>query len=764
MRSILQGIIMNRKTKSKKPVHESHGNSHGGQSEQKHDQTEHLIVPIKGMHCATCALTIEKKLRKVHGIEKISVNFASEKAHVEYDSGRIDTKGVADAINKTGYKAVIEEPKNHEAHGTDHAEHLKPKEGETQRLKRKLIAGAILSVIIFIGSFPEWFGIKLNMYLLLALATIVQFWVGYDFYRGAFIAARNRTTDMNTLIVIGTSAAYFYSVLNAFSGGPMYLDTAALIITLILLGRYFEAIAKGRASDAIRKLMGLQPKTATVIRKGKEVEISVDDIVEGDIILVKPGEKIPVDGIVTEGETSVDESMITGESMPVAKKKGDTVIGATINKFGAVHFKATKVGKDTTLAQIVKLVEEAQGSRAPIQRLVDKVSSYFVPAVILIAALAFALWLSTGLGFAFAFTIFVAVLIIACPCALGLATPTAIMVGTGLGAQHGMLIKHAEALETAHKAKIIVLDKTGTLTKGKPEVTNVTSFGISGKELLGLAASAEKGSEHPLAEAIVEAADKSNVKLEKATKFLAQSGKGISAAVGESKILIGNRAFMEQNKLEYSEHEHDVSNLEDEGKTVVFVAKDSKIIGIIAVADTLKEDSPAAIAELKKMGKRVIMLTGDHERTARAIASQAGIEEVIANVLPNQKSEKIKELQKDGKVIMVGDGINDAPALAQADVGIAVGSGTDVAMETGGIVLVKNSIMDVANSIKLSKYTIKKIKQNLFWAFAYNVALIPVAAGVLYPVVLDPVIAAGAMAFSSVSVVGNALLMKRFKV
>ena len=725
----------------------------------------HLIVPIKGMHCATCALTIEKKLRKVKGIGKASVNFASEKAHIEYDSGSLSQDDVVKEINKTGYKAVIEKQETHE-HGMpqkemDHSEHLKTKAGETEALKRKLAIGAVLSAIIFIGSFPEWFGIEIDMLILLALATAVQFWVGYDFYRGAFIAARNRTTDMNTLIAIGTSAAYFYSARNIIFGGPMYLDTAALIITLILLGRYFESIAKGRASDAIRKLMGLQPKTARLVRNGREVEVNVEDIREGDIIVVKPGEKIPVDGIVVEGETSIDESMITGESIPVEKRKGDTVIGATINKFGSIHFKATKVGKDTTLAQIVRLVEEAQGSRAPIQRLADKVSSYFVPAVILIAIAAFALWLP--LGFAFAFTIFVAVLIIACPCALGLATPTAIMVGTGLGAQHGILIKNAEALETAHKAEIIVLDKTGTLTKGKPEVTNVISFGIPGKELLGLAASAEKGSEHPLAEAIVEAAAKGDIKLEKSRKFLAQSGKGISATVGESRILIGNRAFMNQNKLSYSSHEEDMSKLEDEGKTAVFVARDSKIIGIIAVADTLKEDSAAAVAELKRMGKRVIMLTGDNERTAKAIASQAGIDEVIANVLPEQKSEKIKELQNQQRVIMVGDGINDAPALAQADVGIAIGSGTDVAMETGGIVLVKNSIMDVAGAIKLSKYTLKKIRQNLFWAFAYNVALIPLAAGILYPVVLDPVIAAGAMAFSSVSVVGNALLMKRFR-
>ncbi|MBI4174695.1 MAG: copper-translocating P-type ATPase [Candidatus Aenigmarchaeota archaeon] len=737
-----------------------------------------MIIPIKGMHCATCANTIEKKLRKLDGVENVQVNYAAEKAHVEYDSDKVNMGDIAKAIDKTGYKAMVDDTgahnkdaMNHAGHessheeekrGEDHSEHLKTKAGEIRVLRTKLIIGVIFSSIVFIGSFPEWFGLEINAIILLAFATIVQFWVGYDFYRGAFIAAKNRTTDMNTLIAMGTSAAYFYSAWNVFAGGPLYLDTAALITTLIILGRYFEAIAKGRASDAIRKLIGLQPKMATIIRKGKEVEVNVEELTEGDTVVVKPGEKIPVDGIVTEGETSVDESMLTGESMPVEKKKGDTVIGATINKFGTIRFKATKIGKDTTLAQIVKLVEEAQGSRAPIQRLADRVSSYFVPLVIFVAIAAFFFWLP--IGFAFAFTILVAVLIIACPCALGLATPTAIMVGTGLGAQHGILIKNAESLETAHKARIIVLDKTGTLTKGKPEVTNVISFGVGGRELLGIAASAEKGSEHPLAEAIVEAAEKSGAKIEKAKKFLAHSGKGISALVGESKVMIGNRAFMEENKISYGEQDSDVTKLEDEGKTAVIAARDARIIGIIAVADTLKEDSIEAVKELKGMGKRVIMLTGDNERTAKAIAAAAGIDEVIANVLPDQKSGKIKELQKEGKVIMVGDGINDAPALAQADVGIAIGSGTDVAMETGGIVLVKNSIMDVANAIKLSGYTLKKIRQNLFWAFIYNIALIPVAAGVLYPFVLNPVIAAGAMAFSSVSVVGNALLMKRFKI
>lgn len=728
------------------------------------------VIGVSGMHCASCASTIEKKLSRQKGVISARVNFANEKAIVNYDASKLSEADIAEAINKTGYKAI---PDKGEMDPADHMAHMKAaSQKEIKKLKKKLSVGIALSVLIFLGSFPEWFAFvppALTHHLvLLVLTTVVQFWVGYDFYRGAFIALRNRTADMNTLIAVGTSAAYFYSAATALGNiqGKLYFDTAALIITLILLGRYFESIAKGRASDAIKKLMGLQPKTATIIRNGKELKVNVEDLAVGDVIIVKPGEKIPVDGIVVTGESSVDESMLTGESMPVSKKKGDTVIGATINKYGAFQFRAAKVGSDTALAQIIKIVEEAQGSRAPIQRLADMVSAYFVPAVILIALATFVVWYSY-LGFGFAFTAFVAVLIIACPCALGLATPMAIMVGTGLGAQNGILIKGGEMLETAHKASVVVLDKTGTLTKGKPEVTDIIAYAAGEKEVLGLAASAEKNSEHPLAEAIVEGARKRKLSIKHAKKFLAHSGKGISAVVGSSKIYVGNRLFMKENKINYKPFENDVAKLENEGKTAVMIAKNKKIIGVIAIADQLKENSPDAVAELKKMGKRVIMITGDNERTAKAIAAQAGIDEVIANVLPSEKARKIKELQKKSfKVIMVGDGINDAPALAQSDVGIAIGSGTDVALETGGIVLVKNDIMDVARSIKLSKYTIKKIKQNLFWAFIYNTALIPVAAGLLYPIygfALDPVIAAAAMALSSVSVVGNALLMKRYK-
>lgn len=722
-------------------------------------------VRISGMHCATCAQTIEKRLVKTKGIAHASVNYATEKATIEYDPGRISERDVITAINKTGYKAVEEV----QPHGMDHAGHAKSESvPHIRALRNKVFLGAVLSSIVFIGSFPEWFGtlVVSNYVLLLLLASIVQFYVGAGFYKSAWLALKNKTTDMNTLIAIGTSAAYFYSagIIILGAKGAMYFDTAALIITLILLGKYFEALAKGRASDAIKKLMGLQPKTATIIRNGKELKISIDDVQAGDVVVVKPGEKIPVDGIVVEGETSIDESMVTGESMPVAKKKGDTVIGATINKFGSLKFKATKVGKNTTLSQIIKLVEDAQGSKAPIQRLADKFSSYFVPAVIFIAIAAFVFWYFS-LGFAFAFTTFIAVLIIACPCALGLATPTAIMVGTGIGAQHGILIKNAEALELARKVDMIVLDKTGTLTKGMPEITDVIATDGNEKYLVSLAASAEKGSEHPLAEAILNYAQMRKIKLTRVSKFLAHSGKGVSAVIGKSKVLIGNRLFMNENRINYGGVRSKIEELENEGKTVVIAAKNRKLVGVIAIADTLKDNSAQAVAELKRMGKRVIMMTGDNEQTAKAIASKAGMDEVIANVLPGQKSARIKELQKKGhKIAMVGDGINDAPALAQADVGIAIGSGTDVALETGSIVLVKSDIMDVARAIKLSSYTLRKIKQNLFWAFAYNVALIPLAAGALYAygITLDPVIAAAAMAFSSVSVVGNALLMKRF--
>ncbi|MBI4020025.1 MAG: copper-translocating P-type ATPase [Candidatus Aenigmarchaeota archaeon] len=720
---------------------------------------------VKGMHCASCVTKVEKKIKGNKGVLGASVNLLTEKATFEYDPAKADLAGIKESIESLGYD-VFEESHVHEHH-----------DDGIRMLKKRLLVGAVLSVIIFIGSFPEWFGLELlnNPYLLFTLSTPVQFWVGWPFYKGAFQAGRNRTTDMNTLIAVGTSAAYFYSAFAAFLPGlnagvsGLYFDTAAVIITLILLGRYMEAISKGRASSAIKKLIGLQPKKAKVIRNGKEIQIPSEEIQVGDTIIVRPGEKIPTDGSVIDGHSSVDESMITGESIPVEKNKGDTVIGATINKNGMLKVKAAKVGKDTVLSQIISLVENALASKAPIQRLADRVASYFVPAVILIALGAFGLWyLAVGMPFIFAFTILIAVLIIACPCALGLATPTAIMVGTGKGAESGILIKGGESLEAAHRVTTVVFDKTGTLTHGKPEVTDIVAINAGKKEILKLAAIVEKHSEHPLGEAIVKKAKSEGIAIPDATAFKSITGKGVSAVYLGQPILLGTRKLMAENRIKIAEDaEKNLTSLENHGKTAMIIAYGSRIIGIIAVADTIKEDSKKAIQALKKINKEVLMITGDNQRTAKAVASQLGIDDVLAEVLPGQKADKIKALQKKGKVVaMVGDGINDAPALAQADVGIAIGSGTDVAMETGGIVLIKDDLMDVVKSIRLSGYTIRKIKQNLFWAFIYNAAGIPIAAGILFPpfgFLLNPIIAAAAMAFSSVSVVGNSLLMKRYK-
>ncbi|MEM4181784.1 MAG: copper-translocating P-type ATPase [Candidatus Pacearchaeota archaeon] len=621
----------------------------------------------------------------------------------------------------------------------------------------------------------EWLNIEIpyKNIILLLLATPIQFIVGYRFYRGAFLALKAKTANMDTLIAIGTSAAYFYSffvvLFPNILGDNVYFETSSIIITFIILGKWLEAVTKGKASEAIKKLMGLQPKNAIVIRDGKEVQIPINEVIVGDIIVVKPGQKIPVDGIVIDGISSVDESMITGESMPIEKKKGDTVIGATINKHGSFKFKATKVGKDTALNQIIKLVEEAQGSKAPIQRLADKVSSYFVPAVISIAILAFIFWyFILGESFVFSLSIFIAVLIIACPCALGLATPTAIMVGTGKGAENGILIKGAEALENAHKLTTIVFDKTGTLTEGKPVVTDILAVGrLDKKEILKYAAISEKKSEHPLADSIINKAREEKMKIPDAKFFKAIPGHGIIAKYNKNEILFGNRNLMKKHKIKIETFEEKISNLENEGKTVMILAVNRKVVGLIAVADTLKEFSKEAVQKLHKMGKEVIMITGDNKRTANAIARQLGIDYVLAEVLPEDKEKEISKLQKKGKIVaMVGDGINDAPALARADIGIAIGAGTDVALETGQIVLVKNDLRDVVTAIDLSNYTIKKIKQNLFWAFFYNSMGIPIAAGLLYPFtgfLLNPIIAGIAMAFSSVSVVSNSLLMKKYR-
>ena len=598
---------------------------------------------------------------------------------------------------------------------------------------------------------------------LFIITTPVQFIGGWTFYKGAYKAVLNKGLNMDFLIAMGTLTAYIYSLFIVFLPGALpvdesnvYFEVSAVIIAFVLLGKFMEDYIKNRTSAAVRKLLDLRPKKAHVIRNGKEVEILAEDIKAGDIVIVRPGEKIPVDGIIIQGESSVDQSMITGESIPVTKRKGDEVVGATINKHGLIKFKATKVGAETTLMQIVKMVEEAQASSAPIQRLADKVSSYFVPAVIGIALLAFSGWWLAG-DFTLGLLSFVAVLIISCPCALGIATPTALMVGVGKGAEAGILIRGGQYLELAYKLKKVVFDKTGTLTKGEPEVTDIVAE--DQKELIRLAAIAEKGSEHPLADAILKKAGGGKTSIPEADKFEAVPGHGIQAIWKGKKIIIGNRKIMEKAKIKILDLENKINKLENEGKTVVIVAVDKKLLGLIAIADSLKENSVQAIRDIEKLGVEPIMLTGDNEKTAKAIASQLGIKNVIANVLPQEKLGVIKKLQEKHTVAMVGDGINDAPALAQADIGIAIGSGTDVAKETGGIILVKDDLRDVALGIKLSKMTMKKIRQNLFWAFAYNSAAIPIAAFGL----LNPIIAAAAMALSSLTVVGNSALLKRLK-
>lgn len=794
-------------------------------------------IQISGMHCASCANTIEKTLKEQKGVKTAQVNFATQKANVEYNENIIEKEQLEKSIKKIGYNIlqsseqgilrikIIGMDNPHCLSNVDNAlstlkgiiskeltiiekavikydpefvtsEEIKKairsagyepteetlidkekeiREKEVRKLRNHFIIGLVLSLPLLILSIPEMLGIMFTIpykeYIMFALATPVQFYIGFGFYRGAFMGLKAKTANMDTLITLGTSAAYFYSFYTMlFSKGELYFETAALIITFIVLGKWLEAITKGKTSEAIKKLMGLQPKTATVIREGKQAKIPIEQVQVGDILLIKPGEKIPVDGTLIEGSSAVDESMITGESIPVEKQKGSLVIGATINKTGSFKFKATKIGKDTVLSQIIKLVEDAQSSKAPIQALADKISSYFVPAVLIIAITSFLLWYYIfEQTFGFSLSVFVAVLIIACPCALGLATPTAIITGTGKGAENGILIKNGEALEKTKQVGTIVFDKTGTLTEGKPKVTNIISFNpkINQKEVLKLAGIAEKHSEHPLAEAVLNLAKEKKISLPEPKSFKAIPGHGITAQYGFNKIIVGTRKLAFEHKIEINQEiEEKIQQLEIQGKTTVIVGLKNNIIGIIAIADTLKETSKEAIQQLTQLGKEVIMITGDNKKTALAIAQQAGITTVLAEVLPEQKSNEIKKLQEQGKrVMMVGDGINDAPALAQADIGVAIGAGTDVAIETGGIILVKNDLRDVAKAIKLSNYTLRKIKQNLFLAFFYNTAAIPIAAGILYPVgfMLNPIIAAIAMSLSSISVVSNALMMKRYK-
>ncbi len=656
-------------------------------------------------------------------------------------------------------------------------------EKEIKRLARlstfSLVIGIPMAVVAFGMSAGWWLvGLDEPMNLLFfVLATPVQFIAGWRFYRGTWDALRNKSANMDVLIAMGTSAAWVYSTIVTFlpllgvavRNPATYFDTAAAIIGLILLGKYFEEIAKGRAGDAIRKLMDLAPRTAHVVRDGKEEEIPVEQVQVEDIFVVRPGERVPVDGVILEGSSALDESMITGESIPVDKKSGDTIIGATINKTGFLKAHAAKVGADTTLNQIIKLVEDAQVARAPIQRLADKVASVFVPAVITIAVASALVWLlAFAMPVPFSLEIFIAVIIIACPCALGLATPAAIMVGTGKGAENGLLIKGGEYLEKAHKLTTVVFDKTGTLTKGQPSVTDVLPVdGTNRDDVLRYAGSAEAGSEHPLGQAIVRAAQEAKLPLAQSEDFAATPGMGLRAKVDGHMVLVGNPKLMTSETLSIDPVTGTLDRLQAAGKTAMIVAVDGRTIGVIGVADTLKEHAPAAVKALRKMGIQVVMLTGDHRKTAEAIAKQLGLDDVIAEVLPGQKVEKVKELQAQGKVVaMVGDGINDAPALAQADVGIALGSGTDVAMEAGGIVLIKDDLRDVVAAIQLSRSTVRKIRQNLFWAFGYNSALIPLAAGLLYigfGILLNPIYAGAAMGFSSVSVVANSMSLRRFR-
>jgi Cu+-exporting ATPase len=748
-------------------------------------QNSSVTIPIGDMTCAACAQRIEKAIGKLEGVANVSVNFASEKATVTYDPQRIRQSAIREAIEKAGYRAL-------EVSKTDAADEDRArKQKEIRTMWTKFIVAAAFGLpLLYIAMAPMITFVRLPfppalnpmnyplIYALIELLLVIPIiGVGYKFYTVGYRALIQRSPNMDSLIAIGTTAAVLYSVYNVFqiAGGnfgavdALYFETAGVIIALVMLGKTLEAVSKGRTSEAIKKLMGLAPKTAIIIQDGVEKEIPIDEVEIGDILVVKPGAKIPVDGTVLEGHTSIDESMLTGESMPVDKKAGDVVYAASLNANGTIRFRAEKVGSDTALAQIIKLVEDAQGSKAPIAKMADIVSGYFVPIVCAIALVAGIAWfIGTGGDLKFSLTIFISVLVIACPCALGLATPTAIMVGTGKGAEHGILIKGGEALETAHRITAIVLDKTGTITEGKPAVTDVLNAGgVAADDLLQIAASAEQGSEHPLGQAIVQGAQEKGLTLLKVDGFESITGRGIEAVVNGRTVLAGNRKLMDERSIPLTGLEADSDRLAGEGKTPMYVAVDGKLAGIIAVADVVKRSSKAAIDSLHRMGIEVAMITGDNQKTAAAIARQVGIDRVLAEVLPQDKAGEVKKLQTEGhKVAMVGDGINDAPALAQADVGIAIGSGTDVAMESADIVLMRSDLMDVPTAIELSKKTIRNIKQNLFWAFGYNTIGIPIAAGVLHLFggpLLNPILAAAAMSLSSVSVLTNALRLKRFK-
>ena len=733
---------------------------------------------VQGMTCSACANRVERITRKLEGVKDASVNFATEKLTVTIEDDKVSYEKLKAVIDKAGYKLIKEE---------DLKKRVK-EISESKKLFNRFIISLIFTVPLLIISMGHMMGMPLpdilnpkinplNFALVQLVLTVLVMITGYKFYKVGIKNLFKLSPNMDSLISVGTLAAFIYGFFAIYKiiigDNPhsyamhLYFESAGTILTLITLGKYLEAVSKGKTSEAIKKLMDLAPKTATIIRDNKEIQVKIENVKVSDIVVVKPGEKLPVDGVVIEGTTSIDESMLTGESIPVEKSAGSTVIGASINKNGFIKYRVTRVGDDTALAQIIKLVEDAQGSKAPIAKIADVIASYFVPTVIALAIVSALAWFLSGEGTIFSLTIFISVLVIACPCALGLATPTAIMVGTGKGAENGVLIKGGEALETTHKIDTIVFDKTGTITEGKPKVTDILTNNISKEEILVLAASSEKGSEHPLGEAILNKAKEKKLSLKDIESFRAIPGHGIDVTIESKNVLLGNKKLMIDECVDITSFEEKSSSLANEGKTPMYIAIDKEIKGIIAVADTVKENSKKAIDMLHKMGIETVMITGDNENTAKAIAKEVGIDTVLAEVLPEDKAKNIKKLQnKNKRVAMVGDGINDAPALAKADIGIAIGSGTDVAIESADIVLMKSDLMDVSKAIKLSKATIRNIKQNLFWAFAYNVLGIPVAMGVLHIFggpLLNPMIAAGAMSLSSVSVLLNALRLRKFK-
>jgi Cu+-exporting ATPase len=746
--------------------------------------TAKVELPITGMTCANCAMNIERTLnKKVSGVVKASVNFASERAAVQYLPNLTSVEEMIAAIRQAGYDAIPPDET-----GEDEDTEQRARRAEIADQTRKFIVGILFTLPLFLWSMGRDFGLLGGWshalwvnWAFWALATPVQFYTGWDYYTGGFKSLKNRSANMDVLVAMGSSVAYFYSVavlLHPALGSHVYFETSAVIITLIKLGKMLESRAKGRTGNAIRKLMGLRPKTATIMRDGKEVEVSLKEVKVDDVVVVRPGEKIPVDGIVLEGNSAVDESMLTGEPIPVDKSTGDTVVGATINSEGLLKFRATKVGKDTALAQIIKLVQDAQGSKAPIQALADRVAAVFVPGVIGIATITFILWWSLGGEFVPAMIRLVAVLIIACPCALGLATPTAIMAGTGKGAEKGILFKDSEALEKATKLETIVLDKTGTLTLGKPAVADVIAFNTSSpvqhkKELLRIAASVEKGSEHPVGRAILKEAEKQGLELFEPQEFKASGGLGVQARINGQLVYVGKPGWFREMGLDMEGGNEYVHTLQRQGKTLMAVVVEKELAGLIAVADSLKPESMEAVAELRGQGLKVVMLTGDNTETATSIGEQVRVDEIVAEVRPEEKSMKVKELQSRGQMVgMVGDGINDAPALAQADVGIAIGTGTDVAIETADVILASGNLLGISRAIQLSRATMRTVKENLFWAFIYNMILIPVAAGLLYPLEflpsllrqLHPILAALAMALSSITVVSNSLRLYRAKI